>query len=60
MSNKNEMDYSPDSIAASYSQRDKWLKSAPLPVVDPIYNASTYFLPSTAVGEAIIAEKVIN
>ena len=49
---------SSDSIAAGYIHRDKWLKSTPLPVVQPIYNTSIYFLPSVAAGEALILETV--
>ncbi|XP_065914239.1 L-methionine gamma-lyase-like isoform X2 [Dysidea avara] len=47
---------SSDSIAAGYIHRDEWLKSTPLPVVQPIYNTSIYFLPSVAAGEALISE----
>ena len=48
---------SPDSIAAGHSRHDDWLQSIPLPVVQPIYNTSIYFLPSSATGEAIISLK---
>ena len=51
------MRLSADSIAAGHSHRDDWLKSVPLPVVQPIYNTSIYFIPSTAVGEAMISNK---
>lgn len=58
---KNKMEsISPDSVAAGYSCRDDWLKSTPLPVVQPIYNTSIYFLPSCAAGEAIISLEVIS
>ena len=49
---------SSDSIAAGYAHRDGWLRSTPLPVVQPIYNSSIYFLPSAATGEALIAHTV--
>lgn len=55
--NKKES-YSADSVAAGYSHCDDWLKSVPLPVVQPIYNTSIYFLPSSAAGEAMISLKV--
>ena len=47
-----------DSIAAGHNHRDDWLKATPLPVVQPIYNTSIYFLPSSAAGEAMISLKV--
>ena len=49
-----------DTIAAGHSHRDDWLKAVPLPVVQPIYNTSIYFLPSSAAGEAMISLKVVN
>lgn len=48
---------SADSIAAGHSRRDDWLQSVPLPIVQPIYNTSIYYLPSSAAGEAIISLK---
>ena len=47
-----------DSTAAGHNHRDDWLKATPLPVVQPIYNTSIYFLPSSAAGEAMISLKV--
>ena len=49
---------SSDTIAACYVHRDEWLRSTPLPVVQPIYNTSIYFLPSAAAGEALISDTV--
>ena len=49
--------FSAESIAAGHTRRDDWLQSVPLPVVQPIYNTSIYFLPSIAAGEAIISLK---
>ena len=57
---RKESKLSADSIAAGHSHRDDWLKSVPLPVVQPIYNTSIYFLPSSAGGEAMISLKVVN
>ena len=51
---------SSDSVAAGYGHRNDWLKSTPLPVVQPIYNSSIYFLPSSAAAEAMISFKVMS
>jgi len=55
-----KQDLSSDSIAAGYTHSDEWLRSTPLPVVQPIYNTSIYFLPSVATGEALISETVYS
>ena len=49
-----------DSIVAGHNHHDDWQKATPLPVVQPIYNTSIYFLPSSTAGEVIISLKVMT